>query len=103
MRFNETKEKHADTVPSTNIAVDLNTMRIATARILINDYLIMKKGLQHYDLDFDIDPSHWPAVADWQQVREVEGVLDLVCHITTVARCEKCCIVACGPVFKLNS
>ena len=64
MRFEETKKKHVDTIPSKNITVDLNTTRIAAVRIIIDDCLRMKKGIQHYALDFDIASSCWHAVAD---------------------------------------
>ena len=46
MMFDETKNKYANTVPSKNITVDLKTTLISTVRILINDCLRMKKGLQ---------------------------------------------------------
>ena len=62
----------------------------------------MKKGLQYYAMDFDILASYWPSVTDWQQVREVEGILDLVRYLTTVAQYENYYMAAYGPVFKLN-
>ena len=102
MRFDETKKKHADTVPIKNTTVDSNTTRIAAVRILINDFLRMKKGLQYYAMDFAILASYWPSVTDWQQVREVEGILDLVRYLTTVAQYENYYMAAYGPVFKLN-
>ena len=85
MRFDETKKKHADNVPSKNITVYLNTTCIDAVRILINDFLRMKKRRQHYAIYFDISALCWPKFTDWKQVREVEGILDLVRHLTTVA------------------
>ena len=85
-RLNETKQKHADINPSKNITVDLNKTQFTAVHILINDCLRMKKGLQYYELDFDINTLCWPTVADWQQAGEVEGMLDLLGAIYQLLR-----------------
>ena len=103
MRIDETKKKHADDVPRKNVTIDLNATHIATVRILINDCLRTKKGLQHCALYFEINASHWPTVEDWKQAREVKGVLDLVRHLATATQCKKYRMSECGPVFNLNS
>ena len=53
-------------------------------------------------MDYDISETFWSVVSDLKQVREVEGILDLVRHLTTVAQCEKECVSACGPEHKLD-
>ena len=103
MRFDNTKKKHADFVPNVNVSVDLDTMRVAAVRILIKYCLRMKNALKHHEMDYEIRAMHWPTMRDWQEVREVEGVLDLVRYLTTVAQHETYFVAAHGPVFKIGS
>ena len=64
--------------------MDVNSIRVSAVRVLIDDFLIMKKGLQIHAIDYDISEKHLPATSDWKQAHEVEGTLDLVPHLTTV-------------------